>query len=145
MCGAADAATLVPGSQVEVEGRKLRVEALVCGVDYGYRHAFVCLFIAMLRGSFGRVAWVYDELVTREQTVARNAAAMRARVPESMPLPLVYGDVAGNHTNSQTGRTDERVIRDAGFVTKSRYMEIGEGLDVVDGFAWIRRRVHRGC
>jgi hypothetical protein len=121
-----------PGRWIFLDGRRFYVEALVAGVDFGYAGAFVCLWMAMLREANAikgpRAVWIFDELVTREQTVARNAEAMRL---QSRELSTVYCDVAGRHTNSQTGRTDERVLRDAGFTTRCRPMKIDEGIAMI--------------
>jgi hypothetical protein len=129
---AVDAATLVRGTGVVVGERRFTVERVICGVDYGFRGAFVCLWIVMLRSPAGQhAAWVVDELVTSEQTVTRNAAAMRAKSAGSLNPAVVYGDVAGVQVNSHTAKTDERVLRDAGFKVKSRSMEIGDGVAVL--------------
>lgn len=127
--GAAPAA----GQVVVVEGRALRVEAVIAGVDFGYRHAFVSLWMVMLREAGRRVVWVVDELVTREQTVSRNAEQMRERAWSGAAGGFVggvtvYCDNAGGQVNGQTGKTDERVLREAGFVTKRRAMRIEEGV-----------------
>ncbi|HVS72567.1 MAG TPA: hypothetical protein VHQ47_15025 [Phycisphaerae bacterium] len=120
-----------PEARVAVDGRTLRLERVAAGVDFGYRHAFVCLWVAMLRDGLGRrVAWVVDELVTRERTLARNAEAMRAAA-WSAPGTVVYCDNAGGQVNGQTGVTDERVLKDAGFVTRKRFMEIHQGVAAV--------------
>ncbi|HVX83691.1 MAG TPA: hypothetical protein VH253_02635 [Phycisphaerae bacterium] len=117
-----------PGARVEADGRALRLEAVVAGVDFGYRHAFVCLWVAMLRDGAGRrVAWVAEELVTRERTLARNVDAMRASAWGDAGT-LVYCDNAGGQVNAQTGITDVRVLREAGFVPRHRFMEIHEGV-----------------
>jgi hypothetical protein len=122
-----------PGSVVVVEGRAMRAEAVIAGVDFGYRHAFVCVWMVMLREAGRRVVWVVDELVTREQTVARNAEQMRAArwsgaTGGFVSGVTVYCDNAGGQVNGQTGKTDERVLREAGFVTKRRAMRIEEGV-----------------
>jgi Terminase RNaseH-like domain len=121
-----------PGQWIFLDGRRFYVETIIAGVDFGYAGAFVCLWIAMLREGHAikgpRAVWIFDELVTREQTVARNAEAMRL---QSRELSTVYCDVAGRHTNSQTGRTDERVLRDAGFATRCRAMKIDEGIGMI--------------
>jgi hypothetical protein len=120
---------MIPGVAARVNGQSWRVESVVAGVDFGYAGAFVCLWMAMLRGANGmRAVWVLDELVTREQTLARNVEAMRSRPWE---VSMVYCDVAGRHTNSQTGRTDECVLRDAGFATRCRAMPIEEGVGMI--------------
>jgi len=120
------------GVMLQVETVALTLDAIVCGVDFGYAQAFVCLWIALFKTPDGSsAAWVFDELVTREQTVARNAAAMRQRSGDNRDPSIVYCDVAGHQTNSQTARGDEEVLRAAGFKTKSRAMEIVEGIDLV--------------
>ncbi len=116
------------GERVTLEGRELRVEGAIAGVDFGYRHAFVCLWVVVLREAGRRVAWVVDELVTREKTLARNAELMCQR-PFSRAEGLIVGcDNAGGQVNGQTGKTDERVLREAGFVTKKRFLRIEEGV-----------------
>ncbi len=123
---------LVPGGLAHIDGRAFRVETIVAGVDFGYAGAFVTLWIAMLRESSAhdnaRAIWIFDELVTREKTVAHNAAAVRQRPWDPT---MLYCDIAGRHTNSQTGRTDERVLRDAGFATRARAMPIDEGIGMI--------------
>jgi hypothetical protein len=129
---AVGAAELWPESQVTMDGRTFTVERMICGVDFGFRGAFVCLWIAMLRSAGGeRAAWVIDELVTREQIVTRSAEAMRARSVGAMEPAIVFCDVAGQQINSQTGKADERVLREAGFRTKSRPMAIDDGLSLI--------------
>ena len=44
---------------------------------------------------------------------------------------VVYCDVAGTQVNSQTAATDERVLREAGFVTRSRAMRVEDGIDLI--------------
>ncbi len=121
-----------PGQWIFLDGRRFYVESIIAGVDFGYAGAFVCLSMAILREAHAikgpRAVWIFHELVTREQTVARNADAMRLQSGE---VSTVYCDVAGRHTNSQTGRTDERVLRDAGFTTRCRPMKIDEGIGMI--------------
>jgi hypothetical protein len=127
----------------------LEVDDLIAGVDFGYRGAFVCLWLVLLRDPAGRrVVWAVDELVTRQRTLAANVQAMRNAgadlnpAGDSDPLrppgrdpwrpAIVYCDVAGRGPNSQTGRTDERVLRDAGFIVKSRAMGVEEGVALIN-------------
>lgn len=123
---------LLPGAKFMLNGHHMLVENVVAGVDFGYRGAFVSLWLAMIRVGAKpdgpRLVWVCDELVTRQQTLACNAAAMRERRWDPV---TVYCDIAGRQTSSQTGRTDERVLRDAGFPTKARAMRIDEGLGMI--------------
>jgi hypothetical protein len=129
---AVDASTLYPGEQVRVGGRTFTVESVICGVDFGFRRAFVCLWIAMLRTAGGeRAAWVVDELVTREQLVTRSVEAMRARSVGALEPTIAYCDVAGQQINSQTGKTDERVVREAGFQTRCQGMAIDDGIALI--------------
>jgi len=123
-----DTGSLVPGSQVCVDGRVMRFEQFVCGVDFGYRHAFVCLRLAVLREGGRRVVWVVDEMVTHLKVVAENAAAMRER---GWGEDVLYCDVAGEQANRQTAVSDSRVLRDAGFRTRSSYMRIEQGVAVI--------------
>jgi len=128
----ADGYPLCAGARLVLDARLLTVESVVAGVDFGYRGAFVCLWMAMMRVGTKpdglRVLWVMDEMVTREQTVVRNAMAMRDRRWDPVK---VYCDIAGRETNSQTGRTDERVLRDEGFSTRAKSMLIGEGVSMI--------------
>jgi hypothetical protein len=117
-----------PGAAVAVDGRELRVEAVAAGVDFGFRHAFVCLWIVLLREAGRRVVWVAGEQVTRELTLSRNAELMRGSAWSAVPGMTVYCDNAGGQVNGQTGKSDERVLREAGFVTKKRFMRIEEGI-----------------
>jgi hypothetical protein len=105
----------------------LAAETLVAGVDFGFRGAFVCLWVAMLRAADGRrVAWAVDELVTRERTLAANVAAVRAR--DALLPARVYCDVAGRGRNSHTGLSDEAVLRAAGFAVRSAPMGVEDGV-----------------
>jgi hypothetical protein len=139
-----------PGETITLDGRTLAVEAVVAGVDFGF-HVFVCLWVVMLRDREGRrVVWVVDEFLGRRRVVERNADAVRLR-----PVPreaagsggdaaagggggtcwkpsTVYCDVAGEGTNSQTGRPDQAVLRAAGFRVKSSAMEIEAGLAMIN-------------
>jgi hypothetical protein len=129
---AVDGKTLRAGTEASVDGRRFTVERMICGVDFGYRGAFVCLWIAMLRTPSGeRAAWVVDELVTREQLVTRNVEAVRARSVEAMEPAVVYCDVAGQQMNAQTGKTDERLVREAGFRVKAQTMAIEDGIALI--------------
>ncbi len=123
---------MVIGGRVQRNGCDYVVEGIIAGVDFGYVGAFVCLWMGMLRevgGMKRRAVWVVDEMVTRERTVARNAAGMRGRRwnPE-----VVYCDVAGKQANSQTGKSDERVLKEAGFVTRGSFMEIERGIGMIE-------------
>ncbi|HUO08558.1 MAG TPA: hypothetical protein VM008_09690 [Phycisphaerae bacterium] len=122
-----------PGARIIHEGRLFVVEGIYGGVDFGYRGPFVCLWMAMLReGSkpdSPRAVWVLDEMLVREQTLVRNVMAMRDR---KWDVVRVYCDVAGKGVNSQTGRSDERVLRDEGFLTRCREMKIDEGIGVIN-------------
>lgn len=133
------------GASVVLEGRKLTVETVVAGVDFGFR-VFACVWMVMLRdGSGGRVVWVVDEWMGRQRTVERNVAAMRSRSvpfaagPEAAERPgmrwepaHVYCDVAGKQTNSQTGQPDEEVLRKAGYRVHSKAMAIDAGLALIN-------------
>ncbi|MCL2648743.1 MAG: hypothetical protein FWD61_17370 [Phycisphaerales bacterium] len=126
--GAANVASLVSGAQIRLDDRDLRFEQFVCGVDFGYKHAFVCLRLAMLRENGKRVVWVVDEMVTHLQVIAKNAADMRARGWEN---DLLYCDIAGEQANRQTALSDSRVLRDAGFRTRSSPMRIDQGIAAI--------------
>ncbi|MCL2640476.1 MAG: hypothetical protein FWD53_06505 [Phycisphaerales bacterium] len=119
---------LSPGSQVHLDGRDLRFEQFICGVDFGYKHAFVCLRLAMLREDGRRVVWAVDEMVTHLQVIAKNATDMQAR---GWGDDLLYCDVAGEQANRQTAISDTRVLRDAGFRTKSSPMRIEQGITAI--------------
>jgi hypothetical protein len=128
-----------PGDDHTLDGRPLGVEYLDAGVDFGFR-VVVCLWILILRDPQGRrVVWVADEFVGRGWVVERNIAALRQRTvpslpgtPPSSPAPwlpsIIYCDVAGNHTNSQTGQRDQALLRAAGFRVLSAPMEIEAGI-----------------
>ena len=121
-----------PGTTIFVEGRAFRVEGVFAGVDFGYRGAFVCLWMAMMREPGGvnspRVVWVVDEMVVREETLPRNIHVMRAR---PWDVGRVYCDVAGRGANGQTGCSDERLLREAGFLVSSKGMPIRHGLALI--------------
>jgi hypothetical protein len=133
------------GASVMVEGRRLSVETVVAGVDFGFR-VFVCVWVVMLRDAGGqRAAWVVDEWIGRQRTVERNVAAMRGRaIPCAAGAETagrngdrwepvhVYCDVAGKQTNSQTGEQDEAVLRKAGFRVHSKGMAIDAGLALIN-------------
>ncbi|MGN6370379.1 MAG: hypothetical protein ACTHN5_19160 [Phycisphaerae bacterium] len=124
--------SFVRGATVVVDGRSFRVEGIFAGVDFGYRGAFVCLWMAMMRAADAADAppavWVVEEMVVREETLPRNAKAMRDR---PWDVEKVYCDVAGRGVNAQTGHTDERVLKEEGFVVKSRKLGILEGVSLV--------------
>ncbi len=128
----AEGVGFVRGGRVCVEGRTFVAEGIFAGVDFGYRGAFVCLWMVMMREGDGadarRVVWVIDEMVVREETLPRNVKAMRQRPWE---VVKVYCDIAGNAVNSQTGRTDERILREEKFAVKSRKVGIDEGVGMV--------------
>ncbi len=68
--------------------------------------------------------------MTRELTLERSIAALKAK---GMRVDLVRCDVAGRQVNAQTGKTDVRVLEEAGFAVKCRGMVVEEGLGVIEG------------
>ncbi len=105
-------------------------EMQIAGVDFGFAGAFVCLWIAVLRDERGRpMLWVLDELVARQLSLEKNIRAMRQR---NRAIDVVYCDVAGRQTNSHSGKTDVKVLQEAGFAVRTRAMAIDEGLRQID-------------
>ena len=105
-------------------------EMQIAGVDFGFAGAFVCLWIAVLRDERGRpMLWVLDELVARQLSLEKNIRAMRQR---NRAIDVVYCDVAGRQTNSHSGKTDVKVLQEAGFTVRTRAMGIDEGLRQID-------------
>lgn len=103
-------------------------ERVICGVDFGFAGAFVCIWVAILHAGDKRVAWVIDEMVARQQTVSANAAAMKQRPWQPA---AVYCDVAGKQRNAQTGIGDESVLRKAGFLVRSSWQRIETGIELI--------------
>jgi hypothetical protein len=120
-----------PAEPILIAGQPWCAEPLIAGVDFGFRGAFVCLWIQPLRDPLGRPAyWVLDELIARERTLTANAATMKKSGPSSDPWKpkIVYCDVAGRSANSQTGHADESVLRKHGFKVRSSSMKIETGI-----------------
>ena len=121
-----------------VDGKTLRVESVVAGVDFGYLR-FVCLWIAMLRDEAGnRTVWVLDEYVGKERSLEENVRAIQARpafggLSEAWTPDEVFCDVAGKQRNEHSGETSVDVLKEAGFDAKARAMKVEEGVDRLRG------------
>jgi hypothetical protein len=117
-----------PGT-TEVDGRTLRTETMIAGIDYGWKK-FVCLWLLMLRDSAGRrVVWALDEYVMPERALDLNAASICER---PWKPAVCYADVAGNAHDPHSAQTSEAVLRAAGLPVRSRTMRIDVGIQTVD-------------
>ena len=124
------------------EPKDVQVEKLVCGVDFGFAGAFVCVWLAILREKGKQVVWVVDEMVARHQTVSVNAAGMKGRGVGSRQWS--YCDVAGSwQRNGQTGKGDEAsMLREAGFCGEVRVgCGLKGGIEVDADLVSLRRAV----
>jgi len=101
-----------------------RAEEVVVGVDFGFAHPFVALWLAVV----GERLHVVDEYVRDKRTVPEHAEAMRRR---PWGARRVFCDPAGAAVSGQTGQSDAAVLRRAGFVVSFRSSRIAEGLELI--------------
>jgi hypothetical protein len=121
---------IIPGKVLSIASRAFFAEKIIAGVDFGFAGAFVCVWLLMLReqATGKRAVWVTDELVSRGETLTKNALAIKAK---SIHPSVIYCDVAGRQVNGQTGKGDEAVLRETGFTVKSSYMRIERGVEAL--------------
>lgn len=111
-------------------------EAAIAGVDFGIAGAFVWLWIALTRDCAGRaVAHVVDEAVVRNLALDRSLTLVQQQdglERLGRRIEVVYCDVAGRQRNSHSGKTDIKLLQEAGFVVRSRAMGIADGLGLIE-------------
>ncbi len=95
-------------------------------IDFGYAAPFVALWIAEQAGG---TIHVFDEHSQRERTVAQHKKAIASR-----PWPRasrVYCDPAGSARSGQTAASDVQLLRDAGYLVRTRPSRIADGLEQI--------------
>ena len=102
----------------------------VCGVDFGYAGAFVCVWLSIERKGESFRIHVYDELVQTHKRLAENIAEIKTRCAPAWPAVL-HVDPAGAAVSGQSGLSDIRVLKDAGFSVRSRGGAILPGLEAM--------------
>ena len=129
--------------------RRIGPPSCIAGLDFGYRGDTVFLWAIVDQAD---VVHVFDELAAKVQTIDQVIDAVSHRAEErGWPRPLWIGaDPSGHARNDQTGRSRIQLWRDAGFVVRTRAMQIEPGLDLVR--ARLRRadgsvhlRIHARC
>jgi hypothetical protein len=126
---------------------------LHAGVDFGFAGCFFCLWLAGFRAADGQWCWaVLDEYVAERQTLAQCVAAMLQRPrTHRWPAVSVYGcDIAGNHTNPQTGQSDLDLLRKSGCTVRASAQRIEPGLRHIEtllapAVGPPRLRIHPRC
>lgn len=118
----------------------------VGGMDFGFRSPMVMLW-ACVDGGGG--LWIVDERIVSGETLGEHVSAIvRARWPRPAWIGI---DPAGKSANSQTGKSDMQVLREAGLEVRLRSMTRDEGLALIRarlrpvGAATPRLFVHRRC
>ena len=123
--------------QVHVKAWKPRHGAgqpvLVAGMDFGHRspNAYVLAVLLNPEDRGGAIHVIADHCVS-EQAVAWHAERLKHDAARwGGVVEFVGVDPAGNAVNSQTREPDVKVLRDAGFVVRSRRSAIEQGVGLV--------------
>jgi hypothetical protein len=126
-----------------------RVGRRIMGVDFGYAGAFAAVWVTVTGQAEFLRAHVSAEYVRARATLAENVAAVRERTGGEWPS-VVHVDPAGVAVNPQTGVSDVRVMRDAGFRVRYRRQRVEVGIAVMErmlrpAIGEIRLTVDAGC
>jgi len=106
---------------------------LVAGMDFGHRspNAYVLAVLLNPEDRGGAIHVIADHCVS-EQAVAWHAERLKHDAARWGGIVEFVGvDPAGNAVNSQTREPDVKVLRDAGFVVRSRRSAIEQGVGLV--------------
>jgi hypothetical protein len=113
-----------PGAGAVEEPKR---EGLYCGVDFGFKNPFVCLWIQ--RDRWGR-SFVVDEYVRAEVELDGHISEIKSR-GEYGAVRRVCCDPAGSARNEQTGVSNVARLRKAGFRVACKGSRIQDGLEMV--------------
>jgi hypothetical protein len=113
-----------PADRAEQPGRA----GLYCGIDFGFKNPFVCLWVR--RDAWGR-SFVIDEYVQDRVELPRHIEAIQARERLWGPVRKIGCDPAGSARNEQTGESSANRLRAAGFKVSCRGSMIQEGLEMI--------------
>jgi hypothetical protein len=101
-------------------------DAVVCGMDFGFRAPTVVLWAIVTRDGIVRIV---DELVRTEVLLESTIAEIRHGRGGRGPTPGWVGvDPAGRQRSEQTGISCVTMMRHAGLSVKTRVVGIEEGL-----------------
>ena len=103
----------------------------IVGLDFGYAGAFAAVFVALTGEGDAARAHVRAEFVRARATLQKNVESIREIVGGDWPH-AVHVDPAGVAVNPQTGVSDIRLLRDAGFHVKYRPQRIEPGLQLLE-------------
>ncbi len=98
---------------------------ITLAMDFGYRHAFVCLWIA----SDGQTVHVIDEHIAPRMILSQHLKVIEARLWSIEKI--VACDPAGNAVSDQTARSNVDVLRKAGYIVRTRHSLIQDGLEAI--------------
>ncbi len=123
-----DDAAAVPGASDPHRAGEAAEPDVVVGMDFGFRNPTAILWGHLHeRRDDVRVLVIERERIASSMVLAEHIEAIRAG-----PSPRWIGvDPAGRQVNGQTGVSNVRVLRDAGFDVRSRPLGLGAGLQLV--------------
>ncbi|MGE5609308.1 MAG: hypothetical protein ACM359_08645 [Bacillota bacterium] len=99
---------------------------LSLGIDFGFSAPFVCLWIAT--DPHG-LTHVIDEYVQEQRLMEEHLAEIRSRPWK--PVKRVACDPAGNGRNDQTALSNVTLLRNAGYLVRTRQSHIVDGLELI--------------
>lgn len=105
---------------------QLQEPRLWLGIDFGYRNPFVALWV--WTDHLGRV-FVIDEYVQNQRLMHHHIAEIRSRGRGE--IWRIACDPAGNGVSDQTGKSDVKLLREAGYKVLSQSSQIADGLEMI--------------
>jgi hypothetical protein len=99
---------------------------LSLGIDFGFSAPFVCLWIA---ADPTGLIHVIDEYVQEQRLMEEHLAEIRSRPWK--PVKRVACDPAGNGRNDQTAISNVTLLRNAGYLVRTRQSHIVDGLELI--------------
>jgi len=112
-----------------------------CGIDFGYRNPFVCLWGAM--DEDGRW-WIYDEHQEAQATIEHHASIIQRKNEEHGRKPDVYwSDPGGDTMPTGTGPDDYKVsgrkrLAEMGFTVQNAHKDLMRGIEHIIGLMRIQ-------
>lgn len=107
-----------------------------CGIDFGYRNPFVCLWGA--QDHDGRW-WIYDEHQEAQATIEHHASIIQRKNEEHGRKPDIYWTDPGGDTMPTGAGTDDykvsgrRRLAEIGFVVQNAHKDLMRGIEHIIG------------